>query len=124
MDRETDKGKSVKREIEKYEHLLKRAYKNIKFVNLVMITAGIYSRELDQFFKMLKVNLEDTAVKYIIASKLSEICIRSSYYVLCVRMNGLTDHELMDILLFLQTILPWNLKKNPCVHSHTMSIVL
>ena len=47
-------------------------------------------------FKMLQeLNVDDTAVKYI-ASKLIEICIRSSYYIFCMRMKDWTDPELMD----------------------------
>ena len=75
---------------------LKRIYKKITFINLVMTTAGIYSEESDRFSKMLKeLNVDDTAVKYI-ASKLIEICIRSSYYIFCMRMKDWTDPELMD----------------------------
>ena len=98
---ETNTEKNEKRKREKYEHLLrdgtlKRVYKKIKFINLVMTTAGIYSRESDQFFKMLQeLKVDDTAVKYI-ASKLIEICIRSSYYIFCMRMKDWTDPELMD----------------------------
>ena len=45
---------------------------------------------------MLKeLNVDDNAVKYI-ASKLIEICIRSSYYIFCMRMKDWTDPELMD----------------------------
>ena len=61
-----------------------------------MTTAGIYSKESDQFFKMLKdLNVDDTARKYI-ASKLIEICIRSSNYIFCKRMKDWIDPELMD----------------------------
>ena len=86
---------------DKYEHLLrddtlKRVYKKVKFINVVMKTAGIYSKESDQFLKMLKdLNVDDTVVKYI-TSKLIEICIRSSYYIFCMRMKDWTDPELMD----------------------------
>ena len=99
---ETNAEKNERRIREKYEHLLrdgtlKRVYKNIKFINLVITTAGIYSRESDQFFKMLKeLNVDDNAVQYI-ASKLNEICIRSSYYIFCMRMKDWTDPELMDV---------------------------
>ena len=45
---------------------------------------------------MLKeLSVDDTAVKYI-ASKLIEICIRSSYHIFCMRMKDWTDPELMD----------------------------
>ena len=61
-----------------------------------MTTVGIYSRESDQFFKMFKeLNVDDTAIKYI-ASMLTEICIRSSYYIFCMRMKDWTGPELMD----------------------------
>ena len=98
---ETNTEKNEKRKKEKYEQLLrdgtlKRVYKEIKFINLVMTTAGIYSRESDQFFKMLQeMNADDTAVKYI-ASKLIEICIRPSNFIFCMRMKDWTDPELMD----------------------------
>ena len=98
---ETNTEKNEQRKKEKYEHLLrdetlKRVYKKIKFINLVMTTAGIYSKESDQFFKMLEdLSVDDIAVKYI-ASKLIEICIRFSYYIFCMRMKDWTDPELMD----------------------------
>ena len=98
---ETNTEKNERGKKEKYKNLLrddtlKRVCKEIKFINLVMTTAGIYSKESDQFFKMSKdLNVDDTTVKYI-ASKLIEICIRSSYYIFCMRMKDWTDPDLMD----------------------------
>ena len=66
---ETNTEKNEQRKKEKYDHLLrdgtlKRVYKKIKFINLVMTTAGIYSKESDQVFNMLKeLIVDDTAVK-------------------------------------------------------------
>ena len=55
-------------EKEQYEQLLrdstfKLVYKNMKFVDLAITTAGIYSIELHQLFDILKkLNAVDTAV--------------------------------------------------------------
>ena len=61
-----------------------------------MTTAGIYSRESDQFFNIMKeLNVDNAAVKYI-ASKLIVICIRSSYYLFCMKIKDWIDPELKD----------------------------
>ena len=74
------------RKAKKYDHLLnhsdlKRSHRKIYFVNLVMTAIGIYSKHSEEFFKMLKdLNIDNNAATYI-STKLTEICIRSSYYL-------------------------------------------
>ena len=89
------------RKAKKYEHLLndsdlKRSHRKICFVNLVMTAIGIYSKHSEEFFKMLKdLNIDNTAATYI-STKLTEICIRSSYYIFCMRTKEWTEQDLMN----------------------------
>ena len=89
------------RKAKKHEHLLndsdlKRSHRKICFVNLVMTAIGIYSKRSEEFFKMLKdLNIDNTAATYI-STKLKEICIRSSYYIFCMRTKEWTELDLMN----------------------------
>ena len=89
------------RKAKKYEHLLndsdlKRSHRKICFVNLVMTAIGIYSKHSEEIFKMLKdLNIDNNAATYI-STKLTEICIRSSYYILCMRTKEWTELNLMN----------------------------
>ena len=97
---ESNTDANATRKAKKYEHLLddkdlKRSYRKILFVNLVMTAIGIYSNHSEEFFKMLKdLNIENAASKYI-STKLTEICIRSSYYIFCMRIREWTEPVLM-----------------------------
>ena len=89
------------RKAKKYEHLLndsdlKRLHRKICFMNLVMTAIGIYSKHSEEFFKMLKdLNIDNTATTYI-STKLTEICLRSSYYIFCMRTKEWTELDLMN----------------------------
>ena len=89
------------RKAKKYEHVLndsdlKRLHRKICFVNLVMTAISIYSKHSEEFFKMLKdLNVDNTAATYI-STKLTEICIRSSYYIFCMRTKEWTEQDLMN----------------------------
>ena len=69
---------------------------SICFLNLVMTVIGIYSKHSEEFSKMLKdLNIDNTAATYI-STKLKEICIRSSYYIFCMRTKEWTGLDLMN----------------------------
>ena len=89
------------RTAKKYEHLLsdsdlKGSYRKICFVNLVMTAIGIYSKQSEEFFKVLKdLNIDNTAATYI-STKLTEICIRLSYFIFCMQTKEWTEPDLMN----------------------------
>ena len=91
---------SVGRKAAKYKHLIKDkeitgTYNKVNFVNLVMTSIGVYSAHVEIFFSMLKsLGIDRSATKYI-TSKLSEICIRSSYFIFCMRVKDWSEPELM-----------------------------
>ena len=74
------------RKAAKYEHVMKDkaitgAYNKVNFVNLVMTSICVYSGHAELFFSMLKsLGIDSSATKYI-TPKLSEICIRSLYFI-------------------------------------------
>ena len=98
---ESNTAANATRKAKKYEHLLndgdlKRSYRKICFVNLVMTAIGIYSKHSEEFFKVLTdLNIDNIAASYI-STKLTEICIRSSYYIFCMRTKEWTELDLMN----------------------------
>ena len=61
-----------------------------------MTAIGIYSKHSEEFFKMrTDLNIDNTAATYI-STKLTEICIRSSYYIFCMKTKEWTEVDLMN----------------------------
>ena len=93
------------RKAAKYKHRMKDkeitgAYNTVNFVNLVMTSIGVYSAPVESFFSTSKsLGIDSSATKYI-TSKLSEICIRSSYFIFCMRAKDWSEPELMKFLKF------------------------
>ena len=66
-----------------------------------MTSIGIYSKHSEEFFKIFKdLNIDNNAATYI-STKLTEICILSSYYVFCMRTKEWTELDLMNITFLL-----------------------
>ena len=89
------------RKATKYKHLLRDkemtgAYSNVKIVNLVMTSIGVYPAQAEVFFAMLKsLGVDSPATKYI-TFKFNEICIRSSYYIFHIRAKEWSEPELIQ----------------------------
>ena len=63
-----------------------------------MTSIGVYSALAELFFTMLKSHsVESSATKYI-TSKLSEIYIRSSYFIFCMKAEEGSEPELIAII--------------------------
>ena len=82
---------NVKRKAERYRQFLmdrslNRTYKGIKFINLVVSTGGVMiAKDSYGIFPMLKkLACDQVSVRYITV-KLIEVCIRTSYYLFCMR---------------------------------------
>ena len=96
MGHESNTVALATREAKKYEHLLndsdlKRSHRTISFLKLKMTAIGIYSKHSEEF----GLNSGNTAATYI-STKLTEICIRSSNHLACMRTKEWTELDLMN----------------------------
>ena len=98
---ESNAESNAKRKAEKYSQLLHdealcRTYKSIEFINLVMTTGGVFSKDTRSFFTMLNtLKIDSSLIKYT-AVKVTCICIRTSYYIFCMRDKDWSSPELME----------------------------
>ena len=100
VDHESNVDRNIKQKADKYSHLLKdqrllRTYKKVEFINLVITTGGVFSKDTKPFFTMLNF-LQANIVKYI-AIRVIAVCIRTSYYIFCMREKDWMTPELMEI---------------------------
>ena len=88
------------RKATKYKHLLidkemTGPYNKVNFVNLLMTFIGVYSAHVEVFFAMLKsLGVDSSATKYI-TSKLSEICLRATYFIFYMRGKEWSEPEII-----------------------------
>ena len=98
---ESNAESNAKRKAETYSQLLHdealcRTYKSIEFINLVMTTGGVFSKDTRSFFTMLNtLKIDSSLIKYT-ALKVTCICIRTSYYIFCMRDKDWSSPELME----------------------------
>ena len=98
---ESNAESNAKRKAEKYSQLLHdealcRSYRSIDFINLVMTTGGVFSKDTRSFFTMLNtLKIDSSLIKYT-AVKVTCICIRTSYYIFCMRDKDWSSPELME----------------------------
>ena len=92
---------NAKRKAEKYSQLLHdealcRTYKSIDFINMVMTTGGVFSKDTRSFFTMLNtLKIDSSLIKYT-AVKVTCIYIRTSYYKLYMGEKDWSSPELME----------------------------
>ena len=96
---ESNVDRNIKRKADKYSHLLKdqrllRTHKKVEFINLVITTGGVFSKDTKPFFTMLN-SLQMNIVKYV-AIRVITVCIRTSYYIFYMREKDWTTSELME----------------------------
>ena len=96
---ESNVDRNIKRKADKYSHLLKdqrllRTHKKVEFMNLVITTGEVFSKDTKPFFTMLN-SLQTNIVKYV-ALRVITVCIRTSYYIFCMREKDWTTPELME----------------------------
>ena len=98
---ESNAESNAKRKAEKcsqlrHDEALCRSYRSIDFINLVMTTGGVFSKDTRSFFTMLStLKIDSPLIKYT-AVKVTCICIRTSYYIFCMRDKDWSSPELME----------------------------
>ena len=95
---ESNLKNNATRKREKYEDLIKeqqKHYEEVKFVNVSISSLGVFSESslgLCEMWKDLK--FDEKCRKYFV-SKIINICIRSSYYIFCMRNKEWDNPQLM-----------------------------
>ena len=95
---ETNLNNNASRKFEKYRYLLhdlESKYRYVKFVNLSISSLGIFGQSCNSFIQMctdLSINTGHTT--YII-TKLTNIIIRTTYYIFCMRNKPWTNPDLL-----------------------------
>ena len=75
---------------------LKTTYRKVKFFNLRLGAIGVYFKSQGTFADLLcDLELEKAHSSYVL-SKISNVCIRTTYYLFCLRDNGWTDPPLLS----------------------------
>ena len=95
---ETNIKCNAERKEAKYSTLVKnlrKYYQDVKFINLSLSCLGIYDQSCTKFMDMYnELKLESRHQKYII-SKITNIAIRTTYYIFCCRNKPWTSPNLL-----------------------------
>ena len=95
---ETNMSKNSNRKQTRYENLIKRltsVYK-VTFINLSMGALGIFGKSSSNYLSMLKqLGKTEKEIKFIM-SKLCNVCIRSTYYIFCLRNKSWESPDLIS----------------------------
>ena len=87
------------RKRQKYKGLIKehqKYYEKVKFVNLSVSSLGVFSESSLDFIEMLKdLEFDDKCRKFIVR-KIINTCIRSSFYIFCMRNKQWDNPQLMS----------------------------
>ena len=75
---------------------LKTTYRKIKFINLSLGAIDIYSKSQDTFLDLLSDLEADKAHSSYMLSKTSNVCIRTTYYLFCLKDKDWTDSPLLS----------------------------
>ena len=96
---ETNIEKNGQRKREKYKDLMdtmKQEYEEVIFVNLTMGALGIIGRDSSNLYLALsKLSLDAKSIDFLV-KRIINVCIRSTYYIFCIRDKEWTDPELMS----------------------------
>ena len=96
---ETNVKYNVERKEAKYSTVVKnlrKYYQDVKFINLSLSCLGIYDQSCTMFMEMCnELKLESRHQKYII-SKITNIAIRTTYYIFCCRNQPWTPPDLLS----------------------------
>ena len=83
---------------QKYENLIKeqqKHYEKVKFVNLSISSLGVFMESSLGFIEMLKdLKFDGKCTKYFVR-KIINTCIRSSYYIFCMRNKEWSNPKLL-----------------------------
>ena len=87
------------RKRQKYENLIKeqqKHYEKVQFVNLSISSLGVFSESSLGFIEMLKdLKFDEKCRKYFVR-KMINTCIRSSYYIFCMRNKEWNTPKLLS----------------------------
>ena len=96
---ETNVDKNSLNKANRYKNLLdqlKNSYSKLTYVNLSMSAIGTYGKSCDNLKQSLvELNQDESDITYNML-KLTRICIRSTYYVFCMRNKAWNNPELMS----------------------------
>ena len=96
---ESNLQNNATRKRQKYENLIKeqqKHYEKVKFVNLSISSLGVFSESSLGFIEMLKdLKFDEKCRKYFVR-KMINTCIRSSYYIFCMRNKEWNSPKLLS----------------------------
>ena len=96
---ETNIEKNGQRKREKYTDLMdtmRQEYEEVIFVNLTMGALGIIGRDSSELYLALsKLSLDAKSIDFLV-KRIINVCIRSTYYIFCIRDKEWTDPDLMS----------------------------
>ena len=67
----------------------------VKFINLSLGAIGIYSKSQDTSDLLSDIEVDKVHSRYVL-SKISNVCIRTTYYLFCLRDKDWTDPSLLS----------------------------
>ena len=76
---------------------LKNDYEKVNFVSLSISAIGIYDNSTTELIDVMKMLNFDKRAKNYTIKKITNIAIRTSYYIFCRRNKEWTDPELMTL---------------------------
>ena len=91
---------NAERKKQKYRELVQQLtndYEKVNFVNLSISALGIYDKSTTEFIDMMKMLKFDKRTTNYTIKKITNIAIRTSYYIFCRRNKEWTDPELMTL---------------------------
>ena len=98
IEYESNLQNNATRKGQKYENLIKeqqKHYEKVKFVNLSISSLGVFSESSLGFIEMLKDLKFEKCTKYFVR-KIINTCIRSSYYIFCMRNKEWSNPKLLS----------------------------
>ena len=97
---ESNLRSNAERKKQKYRELvqqLRNDYEKVNFVNPLISALGIYDKSTTEFIDVMKMLKFDKRTTNYTIKKITNIAIRTSYYIFCRRNKEWTDPELMTL---------------------------
>ena len=96
---ETNMEGNSKRKRDKYKTLksnLLPKYDDVRYVNVSMGACGFIEKDSRNFFELLRsIRVPENEILFL-TKRITNICIRSSYYIFCLRNKEWTSPELLS----------------------------
>ena len=96
---ESNIAKNEVRKRNKYKNLtqsLKSSYDQVKYINLSLGACGIIGKGSKPFFDLLEELKIPDNEKHFLTKRIINICIRTTYYVFCMRNKEWSNPELLQ----------------------------